>query len=79
MHTKLTLRLDADLIKRAKAYAADAGKSVSQIVADYFRLLTPGESGESDATPVVSSLRGVLGSEELSEQEYREHLEAKHR
>lgn len=37
--TKLTLRLDADLISRAKASAAKQGKSLSQIVADYFAAL----------------------------------------
>ena len=40
MQTKLTLRLEDQLIEQAKSYAALAGKSVSQIVADYFKLLT---------------------------------------
>ena len=36
MNTKLTLRLDENLIKSAKNYASSSGKSVSQLVADYF-------------------------------------------
>ena len=40
MRTRLTLRLEDQLIEKAKLYAAQAGKSVSQIVADYFKLLT---------------------------------------
>ena len=36
MQTKLTLRLEDQLIEQAKSYAAHAGKSVSQIVSDYF-------------------------------------------
>jgi predicted HicB family RNase H-like nuclease len=34
MQTKLTLRLEDQLIEQAKSYAAQAGKSVSQIVAE---------------------------------------------
>ena len=42
MQTKLTLRLEEQLIERAKAHAKKRGKSVSQMVADYFALLGPG-------------------------------------
>ena len=41
MQTKLTLRVDEKLVKKAKAYAKKTGKSVSQLVAEYFSLLTP--------------------------------------
>ena len=39
MQTKLTLQMDDELIARAKAHAKKRGKSVSQLVADYFRIL----------------------------------------
>ena len=39
MQTKLTLQMDDELIARAKAHAKKCGKSVSQLVADYFRIL----------------------------------------
>jgi len=39
MNTKLTLRLEEELIKSAKNHANIIGKSVSQMVADYFYLL----------------------------------------
>lgn len=39
MNTKLTLRLEENLIKAAKRHAGTLGKSVSQMVADYFYLL----------------------------------------
>ena len=35
MNTKLTLRLDEELIKSAKIHASQYGKSVSQMVADW--------------------------------------------
>jgi len=35
VNTKLTLRLDDELIRSAKRYAGRSGKSVSRLVADY--------------------------------------------
>jgi hypothetical protein len=39
MQTKLTLRIDEELIERAKSYAHRSGKSVSRLVSDYLVLL----------------------------------------
>jgi len=36
MNTKLTLSVEEDLIRKAKAIANERGKSVSQMVEDYF-------------------------------------------
>ena len=69
--TKLTLRLDSALIDRAKIYAHDQDRSVSQLVADYFRRLTDEPQSSRKAPlrksvkaqplgPVTSSLRGAL-------------------
>lgn len=77
MNTKLTLRLDADLIASAKRYSEKSGRSVSQLVSDYFALIEAGELVE--ATPRVRSLRGVLAGSALSEEDYLRQLEAKHR
>ena len=53
MKTKLTLRLDEDVIARAKAYAARRGTSVSGLVENYFRLVAtePGGDGGPVGTP----------------------------
>ncbi|MCZ6623168.1 MAG: DUF6364 family protein [Deltaproteobacteria bacterium] len=68
MQTKLTLRLDDDLVRRAKAYARRSGKSVSSLVADFFSLLGQRKGGRMDTlTPRVRSLLGALGDESLSE------------
>ena len=72
MQTKLTLRLDEDLIERAKRYGKRAGRSVSQMVADYFALLDQelvDEDGE--VTPIVASLRGSLREVEVDTREVR--------
>jgi hypothetical protein len=79
MHTKLTLRLDAALIRRAKAFAKRSGKSVSAVVADYFAALDAGDGQAPVFGPKVRSLLGVVRERPLEETGYRRHLERKHR
>ena len=43
MKTKLTLTLDKEVIKEAKAYAKDHGQSLSKIVENYFKDITKKE------------------------------------
>jgi Family of unknown function (DUF6364) len=79
MHTKLTLRIDEDLIERAKAYSKTAGKSVSQLVADYLALLPQRSTGKPGRlTPNVQALRGLMRGASGDEQDYRRHLEEKY-
>ncbi len=79
MHAKLTLRLDAELIQLAKTYSRQTGKSLSQIVTDYFARLTAKPIGDdADTTPLVRSLRGSLRDAEVDESDYRRHLEEKY-
>jgi hypothetical protein len=80
MNTKLTLRLDDSLIEKAKRYSDRSGKSVSQLVADYFALievdaLIPG----TELTPRVRAMIGSLKGASTTENDYRRHLEEKFR
>ena len=77
MQTKLTLRLDAQLIERAKTHARNRGKSVSQMVADYFALLGQEDPHEM-LPPLTRSLRGALRGAPIDEDEYHRHLEEKY-
>jgi hypothetical protein len=80
MQTKLTLRLDDALIEHAKAYAKAQGRSVSQIVADYLRLLAE-ENAASPTQPLpekTRSLKGLLAGSGLSKEDRREHQQRKH-
>ena len=77
MNTKLTLRLDDKLIASAKRHSAESGKSVSQLVSDFFALIDA-EDSDVDITPRVRSLRGVLAGSGLDESDYRRHLEEKY-
>lgn len=78
MNTKLTLRLDDKLIASAKRHSAESGKSVSQLVADFFALIDA-QDRDVEITPRVRSLRGVLAGSGLDESDYRRHLEEKYR
>ena len=80
MQTKLTLRIDDELIDRAKAYARRSGKSVSQLVADYLEMLSAPERNQPrPLTPIVASLRGALAGSGLDKEDYRCHLELRDR
>ncbi len=59
MQSKLTLRLDEEAIEHAKAYSRHAGKSLSQVVEDFFEQLeAPHEPQE--LPPVTHALLGVF-------------------
>ena len=78
MNTKLTLRLDDKLIASAKRHSAESGRSISQLVADFFALIDA-QDMDAEITPRVCALRGVLAGSGLDESDYRRHLEEKHR
>jgi hypothetical protein len=57
MNTKLTLTIEDSLIEKAKEYAK--GRSLSDIVENYLRVLTKDENTQViDSTPIATSLRG---------------------
>lgn len=80
MSSKLTLRLDEDLIRNAKQYAKNSGKSVSKIVADHFEFIRNAQVNTAgpDDSPATRSLRGVLKDSRVSEADYRKHVENKY-
>jgi len=84
MNTKLTLRLDEDLIRRAKRYSDASGKSLSKLVSDHFALIeTTRDAEDGTLPPKVRSLLGALaplpGVSSVKERDYCRHLEEKHR
>jgi len=79
MTTKLTLRMDKDLVAKAKHEAKHRGKSVSGMVADYFAALGEEVQPADMVPPVTASLFGVLKKASVTEEDYREHLKDKYR
>ncbi|MFP5284395.1 MAG: DUF6364 family protein, partial [Thermoanaerobaculia bacterium] len=75
MDTKLTLKLDKEVIDRAKAYAERRGLSLSEMVERYFAGLTREETG-SRPTGLVAELAGLLAGAEVEDDktDYAEYL-----
>ena len=81
MQTKLTLRLEADLIARAKAYAHTRSTSLSRLVATYFKSLERQHLDEGEVNPLVKELLGAASSDQSPEsliEEYHRYLNKKY-
>jgi hypothetical protein len=60
MDTKLTIKLDDDVITRAKIYAKRRKTSLSRMIESYLDSVTKPESKGIEITPLVKSLSGVI-------------------
>ena len=59
MNTKLTLTIEQSVIEKAKNYAKGHGRSLSDIVENYFKAIVREEEVvNKDKTPIANSLRG---------------------
>ena len=60
MNTKLTLTIEQKVIQRAKQYAKDKNRSLSDIIENYLKILTKEEKAKDSEklNPVVKSLKG---------------------
>jgi hypothetical protein len=82
MHTKLTLRLNQDLIGRMKVMAGRHHLSLSELVARYFRNLLSAAQPAPESSPVLAEISGVLQGKDRGNAHYRgiyrRHLENKY-
>ncbi len=62
MNTKLTLTIEKDVIEEAKRYAKDKGQSLSDLVENYFKLLTNDKRQikANQLSPRIKRLRGII-------------------
>ena len=59
MNTKLTLTIDKSIIQKAKKYAKEKERSLSDLIENYLKALTDnGMKDEFEITPLVKSLKG---------------------
>jgi hypothetical protein len=85
METKLTLRMDSDLIDKAKKWARDRNVSLSQAISGFFESVTSRKATtKEEIGPWVRSLSiGNKSGRRLSDGQIREmhysELERKHR
>jgi Family of unknown function (DUF6364) len=82
MQTKLTLRMDSDLIEDAKRIAEERNVSLSQMVSDFLRALTKRELSTrlNNLPPKTASLYGALKAGPIIDEvkSYREFLDEKY-
>jgi len=60
MDAKLTIKLNNDVIIRAKRYARHRKTSLSRLIESYLDFVTKGENDDIEITPLVKSLSGVI-------------------
>ncbi|MFW5657407.1 MAG: DUF6364 family protein [Bacteroidota bacterium] len=61
MNTKLTLTIEHTLIDKAKKYAKNEGRSLSDIIENYLKVIIKDDNTKViDPTPIASSLRGAF-------------------
>ena len=60
MNTKLTIKLDNDVISRAKRYAQHRRTSLSKMIESFLDSVTKDEPDDIEITPLVKSLSGVI-------------------
>ena len=58
MNTKLTITVEQSIIEKAKAYAKEKGRSLSDIIENYLKTITKDEVITEEISPLVSSLKG---------------------
>ncbi len=66
MNTKLTLTIEKEVIEIAKQYAKEKGQSLSEIVENYFKLVTVNrvKKNKKQLSTRVKRLRGIIKTDE---------------
>ena len=81
MSTKLTLRLDENLIKDAKKIAKSKGVSLSKMISNYFKSISIHQKQEVIESPILSEITGILSSKANNKKllkSYKKHVEEKY-
>ncbi len=58
MNTKLTLTIEQTIIEKAKSYAKEKGRSLSDIIENYLKAITKEDKIEEELSPFINSLKG---------------------
>ncbi|GEC71209.1 hypothetical protein SAMN05443543_101269 [Flavobacterium flevense] len=63
MNTKLTLTIEQSVIKKAKEYAKERERSLSDLIENYLKALTKdNDYNDIELTPIVKSLKGSFNA-----------------
>lgn len=80
MTTKLTLTVEKSVIDKAKSYAKQTGRSLSELIEKYLESITSEDQNNKDISP---KLKKIIGAVKLpknfdEEKELRSYYERKH-
>ena len=66
MNTKLTLTIEKEVIEIAKIYAKEKGQSLSDLVENYFKLITNDRRKlkKEELSPRIRRLRGIIKTDD---------------
>ncbi len=64
MNTKLTLTIENSVIIKAKSYAKEKGRSLSEIIENYLKLIAKEQNVSEEISPFVKSLQGSFKAPE---------------
>ena len=81
MDTKLTLKLEHEIIEKAKNYASIRKTSLSKLIEAYLQRITKEPKETETITPLVKSLSGIINlpKEFNHKKEYADHLISKYK
>ncbi len=69
MDSKLTLKLNSDIIQEAKNYAKESNTSLSKLIENYLSALVSEKQSKRKVNPIVESLTGIITLED--EKDYK--------
>lgn len=83
MDTKLTLKLNGNVIERAKKYASSKKTSLSRLIENYLDSMTREDQGEPEISPFVKSIstgKSIPANldDKKARQEYLDAMDKKH-
>jgi hypothetical protein len=80
MNKKLTLMVEESIIKKAKSYAKQTGRSLSELIESYLETLTEEPTNKNQLSPKLKKLVGVmkLPADFDEEKELHAYIENKH-
>ncbi|MEN8120996.1 MAG: DUF6364 family protein [Bacteroidota bacterium] len=60
MQTKLTLTLEQSIIEQAKLYAKDKGRSLSELIENYLKVVLEDGQQKVKLSPSIKKLKGAI-------------------
>lgn len=72
MSSKLTLSIEEELIKKAKAFAKGEGRSLSDLISSYLKSLTQKKDSQKESSYEIESMLGAFKEPESFD--YKENL-----